>query len=135
MAKYLTEAAKAHKREYDKAYARQRRKWLAKHYFCVVCGSAWAEPGRKKCASCAAQEKARRAKADPDGTQRAKANRDRYAQRIANGVCVRCGKPRDGNGRMCDSCRAYCNDATRVYRINQRIDREANNARKGVYTR
>ena len=131
----VTEAAKARKREYDLAYSRERRKWLSDQGFCEDCGSAWAEPGHTRCKACRERQKNWRSQSDPNNARfNARRNKIR-AERRAAGLCPMCGATTDGVHVMCEICRQKQRLKEQVNRIQKRIEREADNARKGVYTR
>lgn len=107
------------------AYSKERYHWYKAHGICVNCGQTWAEPGRVMCAVCARKNAASQRKHDPDGTRHAAYVDALRASRKAAGLCFECGKPLDGPSTLCMKCLARRRENARMYRIRQKIRREA----------
>lgn len=98
---------------------------------CVRCGVRFAEIGRTMCEKCRVLHREDCKRSDPNG-EKAKARRE---ARLAAGLCIDCGKPTDREGKSrCSVCLAKRRDSTRKWQILKRMDREADNARKGIYS-
>ena len=90
------------------------RDWYAQHGICVACGQNSAEPHRKLCWECLCKSNERRYKCRANMTEeqkQAERKKDRerlkkrYAERKADGKCVRCGKkPAEPGKVMCTMC-------------------------------
>jgi hypothetical protein len=89
---------------------------------CVRCGTRWAEGGHTMCRLCMDKQKQRHKRYDPDGSK-AKARREK---RIAEGLCVDCGRPTEGFKR-CRRCLDMRKDSWRKYAIHQRTLKGQNN--------
>ena len=107
------------------AYSKERYHWYKAHGICVNCGQTWAEPGRVMCAECARKNAASQRKHDPDGTRHAAYMDALRTSRRAAGLCFECGKPLDGPHTLCSRCLAQHREYAKMYRIRQRIRREA----------
>lgn len=106
---------------------KERYKWYYDHGLCTTCGRVWAEPGRVRCKACEAKIAMYHDRAKAERQER---QRQRRAERIAAGLCTECGKRKATEGmRMCPRCREMRNDSTRKYKIQKRIEREAQKAR------
>lgn len=114
-------AAAAHKRR-EKKIAEGR---------CVRCGKRFVALGHVMCEKCLEAHREDSRKSNQNGIK-AKARRE---ARIAAGLCIDCGKPTDRDGKArCSACLAARRDSTRKWQILKRMDREADNARKGIYS-
>lgn len=118
----------ARKRERDKRYSQERRKWLKSLGFCTVCGCEFAEPGRCRCSKCAEDKRKR-------GAPWNAGRKVWRAQRRAAGLCIDCTGPAVEGRCRCARCleRERVNALAR--RVQRRIEHEADLARKGVYMR
>lgn len=104
---------------------RARRAYLHSRHRCIYCGEqdAYTLNGRKCCSVCVEKSAARTKK-------RIEANKEIYAQRRKDQyedrkdacLCVRCGRPNDGEHVLCDKCRAYANRKMRQYRGPSKTD-------------
>lgn len=91
---------------------------------CTVCGTrdAYTEMGRARCGSCAekhleAQKKHEKVESEEVIDRRNKRRRQKYAERIAAGVCTICGKRPQWNGRtVCEICNARRNRIAQKHR-------------------
>ena len=107
---------------------RERYAWYKDRGICTSCGRVWAEPGHVRCKACEAKITACH---DRKREQRVIAKQEQRRQRIEAGLCTECGKrPASEGMRMCPRCRAMRNDSTRKYKIQKRIAREADEARR-----
>lgn len=122
----------ARKRERDKRYAQERRDWLKDHCFCERCGHEFAEPGRCRCKQCEAIHKAKE-------QSRREADRARknalYQYRRDNGLCITCGRPAAEGRKQCKKHLQIHAFTQMVYRIEKKLETEADLAREGVYMR
>ena len=106
---------------------KERYKWYYDHGLCTTCGRVWAEPGKVRCKACEAKIAMYHERSKE---QRQERQRQRREERIAAGLCTECGKrPANPGMRMCERCRMMRNDSTRKYKIQKRIEREAQKAR------
>lgn len=102
--------------------------WYKDRGICTTCGQIWAEPGKVRCKACEAKIAACHEKRREE---RRRAKQEQRQQRIAAGICTECGKrPATEGMRMCPRCRAMRNDSTRKYKIQKKIEREIQEARK-----
>lgn len=103
------------RKEYQRAYARERYHWLKEHGICVKCGSEKAAKGKVRCEKCL--EKGRiylqenRAKYENYKNQRKERQKayahERYYRRKEHGICVQCGKKQAVKGKVyCKMCAA-----------------------------
>lgn len=107
---------------------KERYKWYYDHGLCTTCGRIWAEPGKVRCKACEAKIAVYHERSKE---KRRKQQRKRREERIAAGLCTECGKRKANPGmRMCERCRQMRNDSTRKYKIQKRIEREAQKARE-----
>lgn len=94
---------------------------------CVKCGG-WAEPGRTMCRKCLDKHTSY---VQSYGEAYLEKRRRRRQERIAAGLCIDCGQPTDNGHTRCKSCRDARMDSTRKYRIIKKIEKEAEQARRG----
>ena len=107
---------------------KERYDWYKDRGICTSCGRVWAEPGFVRCKACEAKIAACH---DKEREQRILTKREQRRQRIEAGLCTECGKrPASEGMRMCPRCRAMRNDSTRKYKIQKKIAREADEARR-----
>ena len=104
---------------------RELREWYKARGICPHCGRAFVEPGHTYCKACFAQSREYKAAHRPDPAIK----RAFRQARIEAGLCIDCGRPSEGKSR-CPRCLKMAGDSRRKYRINQRIEREAEEARK-----
>lgn len=91
---------------------------------CTVCGTkdAYTEMGRARCGSCAekhleAQKKYEKNESECQIERRNERRREKYAERLAAGVCTRCGKRPQWEGRtVCKNCNARRNRISKKHR-------------------
>lgn len=117
-----SEAAKRHNDElHHESYL-----WYKEGGICPRCKKAWAAPGRVYCEICTRKNKCSKEKHDPGGVKRKAYNANRKARLKAQGICIDCGKRPvvEGKGK-CAACQARQNEVNRIYRMRQRIAREA----------
>lgn len=94
----MTDAQKIHnKNRYEKVKKEGR---------CIICGKLRGDNGTLACAECRKHKNL---------INKVK-GLNRYYGKIEIGVCVKCGKPKDANTRMC----AECIEVTRKYMIKYR---------------
>lgn len=106
---------------------KERYDWYKDRGICTSCGRVWAEPGKIRCKACEAKIAMYH---ERDKDKRKEQQRKRREERIAAGLCTECGKRKANPGmRMCERCRQMRNDSTRKYKIQKRIEREAEKAR------
>ena len=127
MAQNLSEAAKAHKKEINRSYNRERYYWLKENGFCVTCGSRYSEPGQVRCAEC--KRKDDEYKAGRYGVWYSKF-KQMHQRRIEAGLCITCGAPAVDGRQRCENCLARHRDYQRVYKLRKRFDAEAKAARE-----
>lgn len=110
------------KREDILKYHRELYHWCVEHGICARCRTAYAEPGRVYCKSCARRDKAMSERRDPGGEARRACCRERRARLKAAGLCVGCGKrpPVEGQTR-CAVCARKKRESDQVGRIRRRI--------------
>ena len=123
----LSEAAKAHKRECNQRYNRERYYWLKENGFCVTCGSRYVVPGQVRCAECKRKDdeyKAGRYDIWYSGF------RQHIQRRKEAGLCTTCGAPAAEGKQRCENCLAKHRDYQRVYKLRKRFEREAQAARE-----
>lgn len=77
----------------DREAARRRYRERREAGVCVKCGEAASEPGKPLCRECRERRSAQQKKL--------------RAERMAWGVCTRCGKKLYTAGTRCEECRAY----------------------------
>lgn len=119
------------------AVARQNASSLENYHMyreagiCPRCKQAFAEPGRVYCGPCKRIIYHRRDINDPGREKRNAYNRSYKARMKAAGLCVDCGKvpPRAGHTR-CEACEKKMRESRRKWRILQKMDRIAEEARK-----
>lgn len=94
---------------------------------CVKCG-LWAEPGKTMCRKCLNDHKAYEQSYGEAFKEQKRARRAGYR---AAGLCIDCGEPvREQGHTRCKRCREMRMDSTRKYRINKRIEKMAEEARR-----
>lgn len=96
---------------------------------CVRCKTRWAEAGRAYCGICLNEHKQWQKNYDPDGDKK----RQQRRERVEAGLCIDCNAPTEDGKQRCQRCVEKRRDSTRKYKIRQRIKREADRAREGVY--
>ena len=114
--------------ELRKYSAKHRRETLKEAGKCTRCGIRFAEPGHVKCRKCMDKGNAEAKKSDPNNEKR-NARRREWRE---SGLCVDCGAPAFGKCR-CPKHAEMQRDSCRKYTINKRIDKEAADARRGIY--
>lgn len=97
---------------------------------CVHCGRMWAEPGHVSCKACEDKKRAVRRMNDPDGERHREDTRNRRAYRREHGLCIDCGKPVWEGKQRCAKCLAARRESWQVWKIKQRMEAEAAEARK-----
>ena len=117
----LSEAAKAHKKEINRSYNRERYWWLKENGFCVTCGYRYAVPGRTRCKACADKMKRQKSKRYDEWYAERRA---KWQERRDNHLCVTCGAPAVENRRRCEPCLMKMRDYFRVYKIRKKLDAE-----------
>lgn len=110
------------RKEYRKQYDRELREWYSEHGLCTKCGREHAEPGLKTCKKCLDAYRRRYARDTPAGAEIRQKERDRRAQREAEGLCKECGKrPPEEGRKMCRRCLNMRAEVARVARIRKRL--------------
>jgi hypothetical protein len=71
-------------------YHPEERKELIEKGLCTLCGIEKAQPGKRMCQGC--------------GEYVSQYNRERRKQRLSQGTCLRCSKPRLPNHNLCADC-------------------------------
>ena len=109
MKKNTPEQAEA-KRKENRERVNAWRRMQKEHHICRQCGQqdAYTLSGRTYCAECCAikSERARKWRAEHPGAN-AETVRKNREKRKAEGVCVKCGRPKsDSNHVLCGECRA-----------------------------
>lgn len=88
-------------------------RWYKAHNICPNCCKENAKPGRVFCESCLEKDRVRQAKhrqkngglTDREKTVKKSAYTRLMERRKAENLCVRCGSPKEDNGRQyCNSC-------------------------------
>ena len=93
---------------------------------CVDCGVNAAEAGRVLCKKCMNRRKVHNRISDPGWTKKY----ERRKRLIEAGLCIDCSKPTLNGKQRCPTCIEARRDSTRKYQIKQRIQREADEARR-----
>lgn len=87
--------------------------WYKEHRICPRCGCNDAKAGRVFCESCLEKDRIRKAKhrqthgqlTEREKTIKKNAYTRLVERRKANNLCVRCGEPKEDNGRQyCEKC-------------------------------
>lgn len=128
----VSQAAKDHQ-----AKAREELRQMYKdHGICPRCKTRWAEPGRVYCKPCINLIMARRHKKDPDNEKGKAYNRERRERLKAAGMCTYCGQKTAVEGQvLCPVCKAKNRESRIKYKIQKRIEREAQKARENAKPR
>ena len=93
---------------------------------CVDCGERAALAGHILCNRCRNKRKVNNRKNDPGWAKKY----ERRQQLILAGLCIDCSKPTLNGKQRCPTCIEARRDSTRKYQIKQRIQREADEARR-----
>jgi hypothetical protein len=110
--------AKAHHKE----YLRERRAWYKEHGICTNCLENWAAPGRTQCEACTKLIKERADRWDPGRVKRKASCRAYRERKLAEGLCVNCGKrPVAAGHTRCHTCIKKHREGEQVRRIAKRI--------------
>ena len=107
-------------KEKAREYAREHKKWLAEHHFCIMCGKNKAVPGKKHCYECC--EKARKKKKNRSKETRERYNaaaKKKYYELKEQGICVQCRKHPTNGTALC----AYCLGITRAKHKEYRLEK------------
>ena len=110
--------------EDEKAYRKVRYQWNKEHGICVQCAANWAEPGHVTCKPCRIKAAHSRLKYDTSLGEK-KRSHNRREEYISKGLCKDCGKPTIGGLKVCKKCRDRRRESALIYRIRQKILREA----------
>lgn len=121
---YVSSFKPIYRRETQAQYNRHKLLGL-----CVKCGE-FAEPGRTMCRKHLDEHIAYERKA---GEMLREHKRERAAYRREHGLCLDCGRPTDEGHTRCPRCREMRMDSTRKYRIQKRMDKEAEDARRRTH--
>ena len=90
------------------------------HGICPSCGQNYIWPGLWGCKDCVRKNKLTKKKHDPDGMKNYTANKARREMRMANGLCIDCGKPSNGASR-CERCAERHRISHQVWDIKQKL--------------
>lgn len=107
--------------ERDSKNRKENRQYLKKIGMCVRCGKNKAEPNKTLCYECIGKESDSYYASERTEEQKERdrnRKRELAEERIANGICPKCGKYKSDNGGICKKCKAYL----RQYRNKNRHD-------------
>ena len=91
--------------ENKKRYHKERYRKLIESGICVRCTKKPAVEGKRFCPEClefTRLDRARYYRENRDAIQQR--DKEKKARRLADGLCVTCGKPREGTRQECDEC-------------------------------
>ena len=117
--------------EHNRALHRESYHWYKSRGICPYCKTSTADPGKVYCKLCYKKHRFRQEVNDPGAVRRKSYYIERRARLKEAGLCVDCGKARatDGTTR-CEKCRKKERESNQKYRIIQRFEREAKEARE-----
>lgn len=122
---YCVECCKTHSED-----TRQQKHWYADGGICPTCRKNKLMGTEKNCPECRAKgaeyaTKRRNTQKDAYNKQHADWARSRYAERVENGICIRCGKRPASDGKtQCQYCAEQRNKYYRDKRAKTRMNAE-----------
>ena len=123
----VTERAK----ENDRRGHRECYAWYVAGGICPYCKKRYPEPGRVYCLPCRRYTAALAKKRDPDNARNKAYCKQRRERLKAAGLCVECGRTPAADGKLkCKRCAARAAESQIKFKILQRMDREAEEARR-----
>ena len=134
----LSKIEKIKKHDREKSLANYY--WYKEHNICPVCKKKTPDLGHVYCKDCRQDRNKQREKRDP-GCQIQKAKKQALQEfRLANGLCIECGRPNKSKYKRCDICRENQRWRNHIYvhKIKQkeeeeRIKDEIHNSRKALW--
>ena len=113
-------------RRKEAARKKERYDFYAQRGICPICGRQNAALGHVYCQSCLDDKKASVEKNDPGFEKRKTQKRERYAYRVANHLCVDCGKPVKTKFKRCNKCLANIRLSTNIWKVKKKLEIEKN---------
>ena len=97
-------------------------RWYRDNGICTNCKRRYAEPGKTLCTDCKREKAAKADRRDPGREKRRDYNREWRKQKIAEGLCINCGKRDAVEGHTrCSICTRKKRESDQVRRIGKRI--------------
>ena len=113
-------------RRKEAARKKERYDFYAQRGICPICGRQNAALGHVYCQDCLDNKKASIEKNDPGFEKRKAKKRERYAYRVANHLCVDCGKPVKNKFKRCNKCLANIRLSTNIWNVKKKLEAEKN---------
>ena len=105
--------------------------WYKSHGICPRCKKAIQDPGRVYCGPCYRRLRNQMERRDPGAVNRKAYQKARRERLIAAGLCIDCGKEKATGGTLrCGKCLEKARESNHKYRIIQKIERTAREARE-----
>jgi len=110
----------------ESARRKERYDFYAQRGICPVCGRQDAALGHVYCQDCLNNKKASIEKNDPGFEKRKTKKKERYDYRVANHLCVDCGKPLKTKYKRCKKCLDNIRFSNRVWLLKKKLEDEKN---------